>query len=293
MWGTGSPLPSAARTDAAMTDGADAVSGDHAGRRWDGVRLAIGTLTVVQVSPPRLLTAGVAGTAMLLAPVAALPLALASVAVMMLAAPARLPTMAAGALVVGALALGSRGLHLDGLADTADGLASSYDRERALSVMRSGDVGPAGAVTTVLVLLVQTACLASLVPVASAMSGGSVAALVCVVLAVLLSRAMLPLACARGVPSARTSGLGASVAGSVSPAAAAVPVVVVASLGTALLVWADADWWRAPVAALAALTVTTAVVVRCTRRLGGITGDVLGACVELSLAAALLAFAAG
>jgi adenosylcobinamide-GDP ribazoletransferase len=43
---------------------------------------------------------------------------------------------------------------------------------------------------------------------------------------------------------------------------------------------------------VAAVVVTAGVVVRCTRRLGGITGDVLGACVELSFAAALLALAA-
>jgi len=45
-------------------------------------------------------------------------------------------------------------------------------------------------------------------------------------------------------------------------------------------------------AGLAAVMVTAAVVVRCTRRLGGITGDVLGACVELSFTAALLVLAA-
>jgi adenosylcobinamide-GDP ribazoletransferase len=56
-----------------------------------------------------------------------------------------------------------------------------------------------------------------------------------------------------------------------------------------VLAWAGLPWWRAPVAGLAAVVVTAGVVVRCTRRLGGITGDVLGACVELSFAAALLA----
>ena len=46
-----------------------------------------------------------------------------------------------GALAISAGAWATRGFHLDGLADTADALASSYDRERALTVARLGDVG--------------------------------------------------------------------------------------------------------------------------------------------------------
>jgi adenosylcobinamide-GDP ribazoletransferase len=235
---------------------------------------------------------------MLLAPVAALPLALLAAAALLAGDLVGLPPVASAALAVGLLALGTRGLHLDGLADTADGLASSYDRERALSVMRSGDVGPAGVATTVLVLLVQVGCLAAL----ASMSEGAGAAqqgwpsaghlVVVAGVAVLLSRAVLPLACARGVPSARPSGLGATVAGSVARTAAAVPLIVVAGIGALLLAWAGLPWWRAPLAGLAAVVVTAAVVVRCTRRLGGITGDVLGACVELSFTAALLTLAA-
>ena len=63
---------------------------------------------------------------------------------------------------IGVLAAGSRGLHLDGLADTADGLAASYDRAHSLEVMRRGNTGPIGAATLVLVLLLQVAATASL-----------------------------------------------------------------------------------------------------------------------------------
>jgi adenosylcobinamide-GDP ribazoletransferase len=264
----------------------------------DAVRFAVGTLTALPVPAPRCVTSRVAGAAMLLAPVAALPLALLAAAVLLAGDHVGLPPVATPALALGVLALGTRGLHLDGLADTADGLASGYERERALAVMRSGDVGPAGVTTTALVLLVQVGCLAAL---ASGSGGtgslpqvwpGAGHLVVVVALAVLLSRAVLPLACARGVPSARPSGLGATVAGSVARAAAAVPLLVVAGLGAPVLAWAGLPWWRAPVAAVAAVVVSAAVVVRCTRRLGGITGDVLGACVELSFAAALLTLAA-
>jgi adenosylcobinamide-GDP ribazoletransferase len=259
----------------------------------DPLRLALGTLTVVRVPPPSVVTPTVAGRAMLLAPVAGLPLAVLAAVVLLGAALLRLPPIASAALTVGALALGSRGLHLDGLADTADGLASSYDRKRALTVMRSGDVGPAGVVAVVLVLTVQAACLASLVSASDvARADGSEPGTAAVVIAVLLSRSVLPLACVRGVRSARPSGLGATVAGSVPRSVAAAPLLVVAGLGTLLVDWAGLKWWRAPAAGLLAVVVTAALVVRCTRRLGGITGDVLGACVELSFTASLLALAA-
>jgi adenosylcobinamide-GDP ribazoletransferase len=278
-----------------VTDPAESGSGGL----LDAARLALGTLTVVPVRPPRAVTRQVAGRAMLLAPLAIVPLAVLACAVALAGGLLRLPGAAVGALVVGALALGTRGLHLDGLADTADGLASGYDRQRALTVMRSGDVGPAGAVTVVVTLLVQVSCLAALVPSlapgtpvgADVASADTVRRLVAIALAVLLSRSALPLACARGVPSARASGLGATVAGSVARAAAVLPVVLVAAGGAVAL--APASWWRAPAAALAVVLVTAAVVVRCTRRLGGVTGDVLGACVELSFAAALLVLVAG
>ena len=62
-----------------------------------------------------------------------------------------------GLLVVTVLALGSRAMHLDGLADTVDGLGSGWDRKRALQVMRLGDIGAMGAVALVIVIGLQAA----------------------------------------------------------------------------------------------------------------------------------------
>ena len=98
---------------------------------------------------------------MIIAPLAALPIAAAAaVGRRASAAGPALPYLVTAALLIGVVALGSRGLHLDGLADTADGLAASYDRARALEIMRRGNTGPIGAATLVLVLIVQVAAAA-------------------------------------------------------------------------------------------------------------------------------------
>lgn len=73
-----------------------------------------------------------------------------------------LPAAPTAALLVAALALLSGGLHLDGVADTADGLAVQGERTRRLEVMRAGDVGPAGVMVLVFVLLIEWSALVSL-----------------------------------------------------------------------------------------------------------------------------------
>ncbi|GAB2774709.1 adenosylcobinamide-GDP ribazoletransferase [Amycolatopsis magusensis] len=246
----------------------------------DAIRMAVGTLTVVPVPAPRVIDARVARGAMLLAPLAVVPLAAAGALVTLLP----LPALPAAALALGVVALGSRGLHLDGLSDTADGLSASYDRERALSIMRKGDSGPSGVATLVIVLLVQCGALAG------AISAGH--GIFAVVVAVLAGRVLLAIGCARGVPSARPEGLGATVAGSVPVLGAAVSVV----LGSALAAWggtfAGLPWWQGLLAVFAAVCAGGLLLWRCVRRLGGITGDVLGACVETGVTAALLCLAA-
>ena len=88
---------------------------------------------------------------MLLAPLAVLPLAGIVALVVWTGSRADVSPLATAVVAVTTLALGSRAFHLDGLADTADGLTASYDRERSLAVMRTGAAGPAGVVAVVLV----------------------------------------------------------------------------------------------------------------------------------------------
>ena len=67
-----------------------------------------------------------------------------------------LPAVLIGAAVVAFLALATRGMHLDGLADTVDGLGSYGDPDRVRQIMRTGDVGPFGAAALALVVLIQS-----------------------------------------------------------------------------------------------------------------------------------------
>jgi len=235
------------------------------------------------VPPPRTVDRRVAGLAMLLAPLAVLPLGLVVGLVLLLGREVGLPPLATGLLAVGALALGTRVLHWDGLSDVADGLTASYDRERSLAVMRTGTSGPAGTLAVVLVVGLQAVGFGALSLTVSATAGALLAGA-----AVVVSRCALATACARPVPSARPEGLGATVAGTVPVWAGALSWAA----GLALLAWllavAGGDPLRAVLATVLALVVVLALLRRCTRRLGGVTGDVLGAAVELSLVALLL-----
>jgi adenosylcobinamide-GDP ribazoletransferase len=238
------------------------------------VRLAVGTVTVLRAGPVEV-TPAVAGQAMALAPLAVLPVAAAAGAAAWAASAFGLPVLVVGLAAVTALALGTRGLHLDGLADTVDGLASGWDSERALAVMKRGDVGPMGVVALVVVVAAQAALLGAL---ADGWPGAVlIAAVVCV------SRCAIPVVCARGVPAARLDGLGAAVAGTVPrPVAAGCWLVGLAVLGGALAL-AGRPWWPAAPAVVAALLSIAALLARTRRRFGGMTGDVIGAGVELAL----------
>lgn len=246
----------------------------------DGWRLAVGTLTALPVAPPTAVTGRTALQAVLLAPVAVLPLAVGVLLVGVLGRETGLTPLALGVLAVAVLALGTRVFHWDGLSDTADGLTASYDRERSLDVMKSGTSGPAGVVATVLVTGLQVAGFAALLPT---VRGAVLAALL-----VCLSRLSLTLTCRRGVPAARRDGLGQPLA-EVFPYEATI-LLWIGALGvvTTVGVWADLHPARAVAAVVAPLVVVLALLRRTGRRFGGVTGDVFGAAVELSLAAALV-----
>ncbi len=248
----------------------------------DAWLLATGTLTAVRVPAPGRVDRSVAGLAMVLAPLAVLPLAVAASLVVLAGDRIDLPPLATAYVVVLALALGTRAFHWDGLADTADGLTASYSPERSLEVMRTGPVGPAGVVAVVLVAGLQAAGLSAVLRHEHAW--WAVGLLVCA------SRACLALACVRGVPPARAEGLGATHIGAV-PIVGAVAALVAAAVAAGLAGLALGSLWPTLVGLVVMVGAVVALLLRCVRRLGGITGDVLGATVEISFAVLVLAAA--
>ena len=162
---------------------------------------------------------------MVMAPLAVLPLALGVLAVSAVGGLVGAPPFVLAAVAVTVLVLGTRAMHLDGLADTADGLSAGYDRERALEVMRRSDIGPSGVAAVTLVLLLDVAALTTLL---GTWRGGALAGV-----AVLSSRSLLAWACLRGVPSARPDGLGATVAGTVGAPALIAGTVAMAAFSAA------------------------------------------------------------
>ncbi|WP_433510096.1 adenosylcobinamide-GDP ribazoletransferase [Nonomuraea sp. CA-143628] len=256
----------------------------------DGVRFAIGTLSVFPVRVTRV-DRQVAGRAMVLAPVVGLMLG--AVACVPLLLPG--PPLLGAALAVGLLAVLTRGLHLDGLADLADGLGSGKPAPQALDIMKKSDIGPFGVITLVLTLLIQVTALSGLAPtpLSTTLSGLEAPALAglgpsALVVACVTGRLALTWACRSTVPAARPGGLGALVAGTVRPGAAwaatALALAAAAGLG---LVAGQRMVYVLPLGMAAGLAAALLLLRHARRRLGGVTGDVLGALVETATATTL------
>jgi adenosylcobinamide-GDP ribazoletransferase len=182
------------------------------------------------------------------------------------------------------LAVLTRGLHLDGLADTADGLGPLRDRTRALEVMRQGDVGPFGVAAVVLVLLLQASCVASLL---TADDGWAAIWAAVVVGRISMTRTGLP-----GTPVAAGSRLGRAVAGSVRWPVLAGWLAVGAAAIAALAVADPRLAAGLATGAVAGLVAGELVLRRAGHRIGGVSGDVMGGMAEVASTVALLVAAA-
>ncbi|MGN9762229.1 adenosylcobinamide-GDP ribazoletransferase [Streptomyces sp. SD31] len=257
------------------------------GLRVHGLRFAFGTLSVLPVKVSRWDREAARG-GMLCAPLVGVVLGCgaASLALVLLFLGAG-PLLAAVAAAAVPAVL-TRGLHLDGLADTADGLGSGKPAEDALRIMKQSDIGPFGVITLVFVLFAQVAALSQLY--GDSWARGALATVVSAVAA----RLALTLAARAGVPAARPEGLGAAVAGVVpvrSAVAVALAVTGVAAAAGALL--GTYDLARAALAVLAALAAAELLLRHCTRRFGGVTGDVFGGLAETAATTALVVLALG
>lgn len=184
------------------------------------------------------------------------------------------PAAVAAAVVVAA-DLGLTGLlHLDGLVDAADGLIPPLDRGRRLDVMADPAAGAFGVGVAVVVLLLRWTALASMRPHALVLAG-----LWCA------SRSAMALTM-RAVPYARPTGLATAFmgGGSAVPAVAGlVAAAAIAGVGVGI---------SGPAAVAAVVFGAAAVVALARRRIGGFTGDVLGAAGMVGETAGLLVAAA-
>jgi len=181
----------------------------------------------------------------------------------------------AAALLLALWVLASGGLHLDGLADTADAWVGGFgDRERTLAIMKDPCCGPIAVVSLLLVLLLKFAALWALLD-----SGQWLALL----LAPLLGRGAL-LLLFLGTPYVRAGGLGSAMAAHL-PARAGWYVLLAVVLATLLCGWPG----------LLALASAALLFALCRRallqRIGGTTGDTAGALLELLECGVLVALA--
>ncbi|MEH0579777.1 MULTISPECIES: adenosylcobinamide-GDP ribazoletransferase [Streptomyces] len=272
---------------------------------FDGLRFAFGTLSVLPVRVTRWDRQAARG-GMLSAPLVGLAVGGCAAGLGLLLLRLGASPLLAGVASAAVPAVLTRGLHLDGLADTADGLGSGKPAEDALRIMKQSDIGPFGVLTLVFVLLAQVAALTQLYEVSWAL--GALAAVVSAAAA----RLALTLAARDGVPAARPEGLGAAVAG-VVPVRGAVIAAAAVTLAAAITgawlgpygghgvvavigpvepgpLFEPYDAVRPALAILAALAAAELLLRHCTRRFGGVTGDVFGALAETAATTALVVF---
>jgi adenosylcobinamide-GDP ribazoletransferase len=184
-----------------------------------------------------------------------------------------LPVIAVALLAVAATVLITGGLHEDGLADTADGLGGA-GRDETLAIMRDSRSGAFGVLALVFSVGLRVACLAAL--------GNAQNAVSALVAAHAVSRGLLP-TLMLWLPPARSEGLAAD-AGQPTP-----PVATLAAFIALLVAMVALGTGRGIIAMVFAAVAVAALAILARRRIGGTTGDVLGAAQQVGEIVVLLA----
>lgn len=180
----------------------------------------------------------------------------------------------AAALVLGVQAMVTGAMHEDGLADTADGLWGGWDKARRLAIMKDSHIGTYGVMALLVVGLLRWSALAALI------GAGQIWALVVVAA---LSRAPMAVLLAM-LPNARGAGLSQSV-GRVPRSAAGLAALIGAGFALTL-------GWAGLAALIGVIAVVALLVAVAKAKIGGQTGDILGASQQLAEATALCLIAA-
>ncbi|GAA6176847.1 adenosylcobinamide-GDP ribazoletransferase [Sulfitobacter pacificus] len=183
-----------------------------------------------------------------------------------------LPPAAAALFMLLASIISTGAMHEDGLADCADGFWGGWTRERRLEIMKDSQIGTYGVIALVLALALRWLALTALLE-----AGGYVVALLCVAV---MSRAAM-VAVMYGLPAARPSGLSGNTG---RPPKSAMFTAVLSGVIAATLIL--------PITLLPVLVTTMAVALVARAKVGGQTGDVLGATQQVTEIAVLLSFLA-
>lgn len=244
-------------------------------RQLDAALLALEFLTVVRLRPQRGgPERGSVGESLLWFPIVGLAIGACLVATEWLASLLWPPPVAV-ALVLAANAALTGGLHLDGLADCADGILGGHTPEQRLAIMRDSRIGTFGVLAVALVLLIQFAALSAL---------PSDALRAALLAAPLLGRLAM-VVCIRVFSYVRPSGLGFWYKQELSPPLLAGAAVIAVTLLSATTAGSGFMLLPSLLIALGAATFSA-------RRIGGVTGDVYGACGVLVETAVMLIVAA-
>lgn len=245
----------------------------------DSLRLSFGTFSSIKVGAPKRVDSRIAGMAL---SVSILPAIVVSGAAWLsgyLIFRFTHASIVAAVVVTGVEIFLTSCLHIDGLLDTADGVAalSKGGRDRALEVMKVGNSGPAALATGLLVLLLQVAALSVAISRNFSISW---------VVSALVARLAIVISCRTGALSARPDGLGNPFIGSVGNLALSIAIVVNAA--TFLALAAGGHLKIVTIAVIAAIVFGEFLKKRAEKQFGGLTGDILGSILEKVRTLALL-----
>ena len=191
-----------------------------------------------------------------------------------------LPPSVLSALMIASCAYLTRGFHLDGLCDFADGLGGGWTKERALAIMKDSHSGAFALITLCCTLLIQYAALQHLVQLRLAL-----------VLVPVLGRLMQVLGAACMTYARSGEGTASNLVRSAKKRHALVAGVQILLLFVALFFLVPKSLFISSLASVCAALVVALVVMRIAhKRLGGVTGDVLGAIEVLAETAAMVGF---